>query len=152
MYKYYNFIICINIIIILILILILTYNSNTNKIYIKSSKYGGRGVFANTNFNAGDIIEQGYSIISGELKCGKYIDYIYSRTDTTGVALLLGNGSLYNHSYNNNAYIKTIDDKFIVYAKTKINRGDEIQTCYGCNHPNNNNHYDYGESHKINLI
>ena len=138
--------------IFMLLIFIYLFTKHSNKIYIKSSKYGGRGVFANSNFKTGDIIEQGYSIITGDLNCGIYTDYIYTRTDVSGVAFLLGYGSLYNHSYNNNAYIRTIDDKFIVYAKTKINKGDEILTCYGCNHPNKDNHYDYGKDHEINLI
>jgi SET domain-containing protein len=136
-----------------LILIIYLLNKNDCKTYVKQSKYGGRGVFANKHFNENEIIEEGYTIIDGELDCGIYRDYIYSRTDTNSNAFLLGNGSLYNHSYkNNNAYVRTINDKFIVYAKKNIEKDDEILVCYGCNHPNKNNHYDYGKSHKINLL
>jgi hypothetical protein len=59
---------------------------------------------------------------------------------------------LYNHSINNsNAYLITEGDKFKVFAKKNINKGEEIFTCYGCNHPNSENHYDYAKSHDIKL-
>jgi len=151
MYKY--IIIIINFLLLLYIYYLL--NKDYNNIYVKKSKYGGRGVFANKNFNKGDIIEKGYSIITNivdDLKCGIYINYIYTRTDNDGVTLLLGNGSLYNHSYNNNAYIRTIDDKFIVYSNRNIKKGEEILICYGCNHPDKDNHYNYSISHNIKLL
>jgi hypothetical protein len=146
-------------ILLLIIILYLLLNDKKNT-YIKTSKYGGelsRGVFANINFNKGDIIEEGHTIISADdntiLNCGVYKHYIYSRTDSDGNALLLGDGCLYNHSLTkSNAYVRTNGDKFKVIAKKNINKDEEIFICYGCNHPNSKQHYDYGKDHQVNLI
>ena len=36
--------------------------------------------------------------------------------------------------------------------RDKINKGDEILVCYGCNHPNKENHFDYGKAYNIDLL
>jgi len=46
----------------------------------------------------------------------------------------------------------TIGDKFKVFAKKCINKGEEILTCYGCNHPDPNENYDYEKGHKLKFI
>ncbi len=39
-----------------------------------------------------------------------------------------------------------------MYTNIKnINKGDEIFTCYGCNHPDSSKHYDYAKDHDIKL-
>lgn len=136
------------------------YNKYKPKTYVKTSNYGGtlgRGVFANKNYVTGDIIEEGYSIIKNNkndiLQCGIYNDYVYTMTDKDGVAFLLGNGGLYNHhSTNSNAIVRTKNNTFTVIAKKNIMKDEEIFTCYGCNHSDESQHYDYGENHKINFI
>lgn len=150
----------INLILVCILIYILFYSKFyhiTNRIYIKKSEYGGvlggRGVFANKFIKKGEIIEEGQTLTSNnidDLKCGLYAEYIYTRTDgvnDSGVVFLLGNGGIYNHSYNNNAVIRTKNDTFTVFAIKDINKDEEIFTCYGGNHPDKNIHFDYITDH-----
>ena len=148
------------IIFIILILYIFPIKDNSNKIFVKKSRFGGklsRGVFANTYINKGELIEENYLLIGDDendiLKCGIYRDYVYSLTDRDGVGFPLGYGGLYNHSSkNSNAYFITIGDKFKIFAKKNINKGEEILICYGCNHPDTRQHYDYAKNHNLKFI
>lgn len=160
MKTYYNLLIIIYslLTIILFLIVFIFYYSNiyfkradSNKTFVKKSMVGGklsRGVFANIEIKEGEIIEEHYLIIDEDydsMNCGIYSGYIYKLTDKYGVGFALGNGGLYNHSKDNNAILRTEEDKFKIIATKKINKNEEIFICYGCNHPNVEMHHDYNK-------
>ncbi len=158
-----NYFLVINIILTCILFYVLFYcrcYHIDKKVYIKKSDFGGvlggRGVFANKFIKKGGIIEEGHLLCSSdddELKCGIYQHYIYTRTDEDkyggNIVFPLGNGGLYNHSYNNNAVLRSKNDTFTVFAIKDINKDEEIFTCYGCNVPNQDEHFDYITNHEM---
>ncbi len=77
-------------------------------VYVKRITGKGRGVFARRPIAKGEVIERVPVIIvpndhfAGGLKNPTLSRYCFIRTDTT-VAVALGYGSLYNHSYRPNA-------------------------------------------------
>ncbi len=145
--------------ILIIIILIFTciylyikYQNTIPKIYVKKSPKGGetgRGVFANKNIKKGEIIEKTYFLLGDDLGCGIYNDYLYTLTDKSDSkswGFPLGNGGLYNHSKNNNAFVRSYGDKLYVYAAKDIKKDEEIFICYGCNHPDKKLHHNYEET------
>ena len=100
----------------------------------------GRGVFANKDFYPGELIESAPVIIISQnewnhLEKTELYNYCYAFGEThdqEDMALALGFGSLYNHSYSPNArYKKNIDKRRIdFYALKHIEKGDEIHINY----------------------
>ena len=98
----------------------------------ESSVCDGLGVFALVPFEPGEIIER-CQIIELPAEETQYAEqtslygYIYSWGEG-GVAVALGDGSLYNHSYEPNArYLMDYEDRVIeVSALVPISAGDEI--------------------------
>ena len=96
----------------------------------------GRGVFAQTPFIKGEIIERAPVIVIPKEQV-EFIDktvlfnYYYSWSEGQ-IAIALGFGSLYNHSYHPNCfYVRKIEDKIIEYiAHRDIEVGEEITTNY----------------------
>ena len=135
-----------------------TINKTYIKISPKGGELGGRGIFACQSISKGEIIEEGHLLLipSNESETiGIFQYYVYTRTDTggkNGIALPLGNGCLYNHSYTNNAIFRSFKDKFKIIAIQDISKDEEIFTCYGCNHPNKQDHFDYTKSHDFAFI
>jgi uncharacterized protein len=94
----------------------------------------GRGVIAVAEIAAGEtievcpILELGVGDASGLLD-----DYIVSLGDESGgSALLLGYGSLYNHSEEPNAeYVVESDDAYSFVALRDIAGGEQITITYG---------------------
>ena len=105
-----------------------------NLTIIKTSQIHDRGVFANTDIKKNEIIEIcPVIVISKEdrLVLEKTIidEYAYQwGEDSLCCAIALGNGSLYNHSYNPNAiYEKDFNAKIlIIRAYEAIKAGAEI--------------------------
>ena len=105
---------------------------------IKKTKKMGLGVFATQDYRVGDIIEECHSIIVNSadravIDTTDLYNYYFSwGEDLEEAAFALGNGSLYNHSYNPNAeYIKLLDKKLIQFvAHTNIQSGEEITVNY----------------------
>lgn len=101
-----------------------------------STVVDGRGVFACRDFAEGDVIEHCHVIILGpdDRKRIDDTDLYNYYFDWAGrsAALALGNGSLYNHSYDPNArYIKNQADHTIDFvAIHPIADGDEILVNY----------------------
>lgn len=104
---------------------------------IKSSRLGGRGVFADQSYKPSELIEV-CPIILLSKNDRRIIDktllynYYYS-WDKSQAAIALGKGSLYNHSYHPNAKYRKMfgKQKIEIVAIKTINSGDEITINYG---------------------
>lgn len=107
-------------------------------IYIAPSPLGGRGVFTSEDIPAGSIIEISPVIVLpakdvAHIHATKLHDYyfIWGKKDKK-CAIVLGYGSIYNHSYHPNAQYradyngKTLD----FFALTDIKAGEEITVNY----------------------
>lgn len=104
--------------------------------YVAITSNKGRGVFADTSYLLGDIIEQCeiIKIPSFEVKTLDttiLYNYYFSRSDGNS-AIVLGNGSLYNHSYAPNAlYKKNFETNIIIFeARKHIHPDEEILVNY----------------------
>jgi SET domain-containing protein len=103
------------------------------KIIVKYSKLSkGRGVFANADIKKGEILEISPLLLLPMkdfelIKKTKLYYYYFEYTDDK-VAIALGFGSLYNHSYKPNArYLYDYKNKNLKYKAIKdINEGEEI--------------------------
>lgn len=103
-------------------------------IHIENSPFGGlleRGVFADKKFKRADIVEACPVIpISEEdfakLKGTALENYPFSWKGT-GTCIVLGYGSLYNHSDTPNiAWVDWVDNVKIFYALRDIEKGEEL--------------------------
>lgn len=104
------------------------------KIEVRNSNIHGKGVFAKQFIKKGEILEEchyiklqekDYDKVDNELK--KYI-FAWPIHTNESMALVLGYGSIYNHSKDNNATWKTDLDKncFIFYSTKDIDIDEEI--------------------------
>lgn len=103
-------------------------------IFVKSVQGKGRGVFAGQRIKSGTLIEVCPVILFKVLQGESHLLEEYAfRWSKTKVAIALGNGSLYNHSYEPNAeYVQDTKSKCIlVYARIDIPKGTEI--CFNYN-------------------
>jgi SET domain-containing protein len=94
----------------------------------------GRGVIATAEIATGETIEVCPILELGESDAsGLLDDYAVSLGEgSSGVALLLGYGSLYNHSDEPNAeYVAEADDAYWFIALRDIGVGEEITISYG---------------------
>ena len=107
-------------------------------IEIKKTKYKGRGVFATRNFSVGEIIEICPIIELPEEdteridKTKLYSYYFNWGKNLNRVAIALGYGALYNHSYEPNAvYEKDFKKNILTFKCLKpIKQGKEITVTY----------------------
>ena len=98
----------------------------------------GRGIFANTFYSAGQLIESAPVIIIPakdwtQIEGTVLYDYGYaSGGNPEDMAIVLGYGSLYNHSYQPNArYVRRIRERLLDYiAFDDIAPGEEITVNY----------------------
>ncbi len=101
---------------------------------VKVSPSGaGRGVFATRRFDEGEEIERCPMLIAepergDDLESGAE-GYVFGWGDGQ-IALALGYGSLYNHSYDANATTLETGDELVVSATRPIEAGDEIYINY----------------------
>ena len=123
----------------------------SNKLYCKKSNIpnSGYGIFTNDDIKKGDVIEVS-RFIEIDFKLYNYVDgnilsvlYNFPKDNPKYLAIVLGYGSLYNSSLNdisNNVdWITNEDDKvFIYFAKTDINKNEELYIYYN-NYEFNNN-------------
>jgi uncharacterized protein len=107
-------------------------------IYIKDTQKYGRGVFASRDIKKGELIEVSPVIISPKSEW-EYLEKtvmsnycFYWGENSEDTAIVLGYGSLFNHSYYPNAIY--IDDRenlfFYFFAITDIETGEEITINY----------------------
>ena len=99
---------------------------------VRKSKLHGWGVFATKNIRKGEIIEQCPFLITFIENHKKMNDYIFYRTPKTGI-IMLGYGSVYNHTHDHNAdHIEDTEKNLIeIIANRNIKKGEEISLDYG---------------------
>jgi uncharacterized protein len=93
----------------------------------------GRGVLAVAEIPQGETIEVCpiLELADGDAS-GLLDDYTVSLDGRSGVALLLGYGSLYNHADEPNAeYVAVADDVYEFVALRDIEAGEQITISYG---------------------
>ncbi len=107
-------------------------------ICIKDTGKYGRGIYATRDIKKGELIEVSPVLISCKnewkyLKKTILFDYCFTWGDNyEHIAIALGYGSLYNHSYTPNATFDNNIDNFSIdfYALDDIKDGDEITINY----------------------
>jgi uncharacterized protein len=119
--------------------------SASGKIYVSESKIpdSGRGVFAKENIKKGEIIEKCPVILIpkndfANVNESFLVTYFYSfGEDKDQLALALGFGSIYNHTYTPNAtYRKLEDDEVMEFKAIKnIKKDEEITVNYNNGDP-----------------
>lgn len=98
----------------------------------KRTRTKGRGVFAKTFIPADTEIERVPLLIMdwNTIDESMLMDYVYTWTEDT-VALALGYGSLYNHSYEPNAKYEDENPRTKVFTALRdIEKGEEITINY----------------------
>jgi len=104
---------------------------------VRRTKNKGRGVFALKNFKEGEIIEN-CPVINVDTKERKKCEgtilayYIYPWRSTRSGSIVLGFGSIYNHSFDPNAdWKQNFKTMNMVYrALRPIKKGEEITVNY----------------------
>jgi SET domain-containing protein len=109
------------------------------KVEVRQSPIHGYGVFAIDKINKGEIIEECH-LLTIPFKLGEFnsflINYKFNYPSVGPIeeyVIPLGNGCIYNHSNNNNAFWQTNKEHktFEFVAKRDIEIGEEICTFYG---------------------
>ena len=104
------------------------------KITIKpSKKINGRGVFATDDIKKGEVIEKCPTILMSSedfnlIKKTTLNYYYFEYSDKNPAVIVLGYGSLYNHSYApNSRYLYDYkNDLLVIKAIDDIKKGEEI--------------------------
>lgn len=116
----------------------------SNKIYISRSKIKNAGfaVFAVQNIRKGELIERCPIILVpkkdvSNLRESILVNYYFYFNGKRNLAIALGFGSIYNHSYEPNAtYIKKSKEKVIEFVAIKdIKENEEITANYNFGNP-----------------
>ena len=144
------------IILILLIVLLVTFNLTPKKevkhiveykdrLEIRKSNIHDKGIFANCDFKKGDLIETSpYIIIDFPQESNTLSDYIFylEKNNRKDSVLVLGNGSIFNHSKNNNVdyYRDAINKNYKYYTNRDIKKDEELFINYG---------NDYWDSRKI---
>lgn len=121
----------------------------SSNVYVSRSKIknAGRGVFANQNIKKNEIIEVCPVIIVpkndvANLRESILVTYFfYFGKKKEHLAIALGFGSIYDHSYTPNATyrIKNKEQIIVFTSLTDIKKGDEITVNYNYGNPKNKN-------------
>ena len=103
---------------------------------IKETPGRGRGVYASEPVRSGEVIEQAPVLVLPDpqwlfLESTLLRDYHYA-WGTDAAAIVLGFGSIYNHSYFPNAvYIRRFEERVMEYVAVRdIETGEEITVNY----------------------
>ena len=118
---------------------------------VKKTGKKGRGVFALRDFKKGEIVES-CPVINITPKERKRLEktifnhYIYPWRSTRSGSVVLGYGSIYNHSFNPNAdWKQNFKEEVMTYRALKdIKKGDEITVNYN-GEPDDNTSIDWFE-------
>ncbi len=115
-------------------------HSGSSCLYIAESPGKGRGVFAGKTVEAGEVFESCPVLLFNDGEDARHIDATpladyYYRWDEGINAIVLGYGSLYNHSYTPNAYYRrNYETQLLEFiALRKIEPGEEIVVNYNGN-------------------
>lgn len=102
-----------------------------NQIYVKKSPRQGYGVFAGKKLRKGELIEECYLILAKGSTKGAFEDFYFDLNGKN--ALLLGYGSIYNHSDDANAdYFFNAKKRIArIKADRTIQKDEEIFLSYG---------------------
>ncbi|MFB7637424.1 SET domain-containing protein [Peribacillus butanolivorans] len=106
-------------------------------ICIKNTGKYGRGVYSTRDIKKDELIEASPVLISPENEW-KYLEktilfnYCFFWGDHNDIAIALGYGALFNHSYTPNATFNNNEDHLSIdfYAITNIKAGEEITINY----------------------
>ena len=100
---------------------------------IQNSPISGKGCFATKNIEKGSLIEKGPFIAIYKEQVGNRLMNIVFGLDNHSSAILLGWGSIYNHSDLNNSDwdLNANDNYFTIIANRDIDEGEEITVSYG---------------------
>jgi len=103
------------------------------KARVKIVEGRGRGVFADELVKKKTNIEKCHLLIIPFVEIGSFLERYVFEYNKDHVALALGNGSLYNHSENANAFCEIDDEKKILVVRSlrDIKKGEEITINYG---------------------
>jgi hypothetical protein len=120
-------------------------------IEVRKTTKKGLGVFASKDFENGDLIES-CPVLVFDTKGRKHLEktqlahYIYPWRSTRGAALVLGYGSIYNHSFSPNAdWKQNFKTQSMVFRAIKnIKKGEEITVNYN-SEPDDNTPIDWFE-------
>jgi SET domain-containing protein len=117
------------------------YKNRKPKIEVRKSNIHNRGVFANEYIKNGDIIEEVHLISyipAEELSDGILCDIVlklpeeYNNENLSNYSVMLGYGSIYNHSDKNNAVYRHLNDQILhIVAIKDIYPDQEICVDYG---------------------
>ncbi len=106
-------------------------------VVIKNTEHKGRGVFAAKNFKKGEIIETSPVVyLSPKERTHSehtiFAYYLYPWTSTRCGVMVLGYGSIYNHSFTPNAtWEQDFQAKTMIYrATSNIKKDEEILVNY----------------------
>lgn len=104
-------------------------------VFLKESKYGGKGVFTNKPIKQGDTVEIAPYLlvpINDISESNILKDYVFQCDDCNHL-LVLGYGSMYNHQDDPNLRYQYNDDQtmFCYIANRDIECGDELCISYG---------------------
>jgi SET domain-containing protein len=111
----------------------------SSKIYISQSKISDLGVFARVKIKKGEIFEESPAIVIPndqleDLAKTEIVNYIFFdwQKDLNTGAVVLGYGSLFNHSDNNNAEYEILPSEGVIRftATRDIKTDGEITTNY----------------------
>lgn len=101
-------------------------------IEVRESEIHGKGVFAKENIKGGCVVEECHYLIMDKEALD---EYIYSHRQRGGYMnlLALGNGSLYNHSDNNNITWSVDESRRVIVFKSihDIEKDEELFIHYG---------------------
>lgn len=102
-----------------------------NKLIVKPSSIHGLGVFADTDIQAGEIIEECYTLVASDDP--ELNHYLFSWEDSKKHAIPLGFGCIYNHAEDPNARHESDYQLRIMTIKANrfIPKGEEIFISYG---------------------
>ena len=110
-------------------------NFNICGLEIKESTIPGAnlGVFTLKDINKGEIVEIAPFLRVPSNSCSNNIlnDYVFTENENTYI-LVLGYGSMYNHSYDPNLSYEYYEKDYFAYrANSDIKKGSELFISYG---------------------
>lgn len=100
---------------------------------IKRDSIKGRGVYANESIQKGEVIEVCQLLILPQNEVGEFLHRYVFYYKKNKLAVVLGNGSLYNHSKRPNVtcHFDYEQEVLILEAKKAILKGEELLIDYG---------------------